>query len=218
MNTPIIMKITVFGATGMVGRKLVAQSLAKGFTVNAFGRNVEELIDKDNRDKQLNAIKGYVFDEKNVRNAIENVDAVISVLGGAIDGTDKSRSLGMKNIIKQMEDSGIKRIIALGGMGVLNADDDHYILDTQAYPEEFKTVGQEHLLAYLYLQESSLDWTFVCAPAILNEDGNRHYTTKADYLPEPNHHEISAGDLSDFMLKEIRERKYVHHRVGISWL
>ena len=41
------MVITIFGATGMVGTKLVAQALAKGFVVKAFGRNVENLIDTD---------------------------------------------------------------------------------------------------------------------------------------------------------------------------
>ena len=210
------MKIAVFGATGMVGRKLVEQSLAKDFYVNAFGRNVEDLIDKDSRDEHLTAIKGYVFDEKDVRNAIKDTDAVISVLGGAFDGTDKSRSLGMKNIIKQMENTGVKRIIALGGMGVLTADDDHYVLDTPGYPQQLKTVGQEHLLAYLYLQESSLDWTFVCPSMILDEDGKRHYITSADYPPDSDRHEIAAGDLAAFMLTEMIERKYIRHRVGIS--
>lgn len=210
------MKITVFGATGMVGRKLVEKSLAKDFYVKAFGRNVEELIDKDNRDERLTAIKGYVFDEKDVNKAVKDADAVISVLGGAFDGTDKSRSLGMKNIITQMENAGVKRIIALGGMGVLTADDDHYVLDTPGYPQQLKTVGQEHLLAYLYLEESSLDWTFVCPSTILDEEGKRNYITSADYLPDPDHHEIAAGDLADFMLKEIAERKYIRHRVGIS--
>ena len=71
------MKITVFGATGMVGKRVVAQALAKGFSVNAFGRNVEDLIDKDNRDEHLSAIKGYVFDETDVYKAVKNADAVI---------------------------------------------------------------------------------------------------------------------------------------------
>ena len=34
------MTITIFGATGMVGKQLVQQALFKGYTVKAFGRNV----------------------------------------------------------------------------------------------------------------------------------------------------------------------------------
>lgn len=210
------MKITVFGATGMVGKRIVARALAMDYDVNAFGRNVEDLIDKDHRDEHLTAIKGYVFDEPEVFKALKGVDAVVSVLGGSSDGTDKSRSLGMKNILQQMEKAGVNRIIGLGGMGALNADDDHYVLDTPGYPQQYKIVGQEHLLAYLFLQASSLEWTFVCPPDIVDEDGNGQYITNADYLPEPDRGVIAAGDLAAFMLKEITNRKYVRHRVGIS--
>lgn len=212
------MKVTVFGATGMVGKKIVAKALAKGWTVTAFGRNVEELIDKDNRNKQFTAIKGYVFDENDVLHALKNTETVISVIGGGFEVTDKSRSLGIKNIITQMQKAGVKRIVALGGTGVLNADADHYILDTPGYPEDYKNVAQEHLLAYLFLQASSLDWTFVCPSSILKQEGNHQYTTSKDYLPQPNHDEIAVGDLSEFILTELTEKKYVRHRVGISRL
>lgn len=212
------MNITVFGATGLTGKKIVAQALAKGYLVNAFGRNVEDLLDKETRDDHFVATKGYVFDESDVYHALKKADAVISVLGGAIDGTDKSRSLGIKNIINQMEKAGVKRIIALGGMGVLQADDQHFVLDMPNYPEEYQMVGQEHLQAYRFLLASSLDWTFICPPTILNEEGNRQYITLADYQPEPNRFEIAAGDLADCMLTEITQRKFVHHRAGISRL
>lgn len=119
------MTITVFGATGQVGKQVVNQALALDFTVKAFGRNVEHLIDADNRNKKFEAIKGYVFDANEVLEAIKHSDAVISALGGNFDGTDRTRSLGMKNIVSQMQIAGVNRIIALGGLGVLNADEKH---------------------------------------------------------------------------------------------
>ncbi len=210
------MKITVFGATGLVGKRVIAKGLANGFTITAFGRNVEGLLDKDARDDHFHAVKGYVFDAGDVLYAVKEADAVISVLGGAFDGTDKSRSLGMKNIIAQMEKAGVKRIVALGGMGVLDDIHGKYLLDALDYPEEYKPVGQEHLQAYLYLKDSSLDWSFVCAPDIIDADGNGHYITTADHAPEPNRYKIAAGDLADCMLKETGGREYVHHRIGIT--
>lgn len=210
------MTITVFGATGMVGKRIVEQARAAGHSIIAFGRNVEDLIDRDNRDPQLRAVKGYVFDASDVSSALTGADAVISVLGGAMDGTDKSRSLGIKNIILQMEDLGISRIVALGAMGVLTADNGRYVLDQPTYPAALRAVGQEHLLAYLYLQASRLDWTFVCPPGIQDEEGKRDYTTTMDTVPAENKNEIAAGDLAAFMLKELSSRQYLRHRVGIS--
>jgi putative NADH-flavin reductase len=209
------MKLIVFGATGMVGKRIVAQALARGDEIVAFGRNVDSLIDKDNRSDQLTAFKGYVFSEADVAKAIGGGDAVISVLGGAIDGTDKSRSLGIKNIIRQMELKGLKRIIALGGIGILNASDDHYMLDTPEYPASLRAVGQEHMLAYLFLQASTLEWTFFCPPAITDEEGSRNYLTSADYPPEQCLNQVAAGDLAEAMLRELGESQYQKRRVGI---
>ncbi len=210
------MNITVFGATGLVGKRVIELGLAHGFNMTAFGRNVEGLIDKDARDEHFTAIKGYVFDASDVLKAVKGADAVISTLGGSIDGTDKSRSLGMKNIIQQMEKAGVKRIVALGGMGVLDDSNGDYLMDAPTYPEEYRAVGQEHLQAYQFLKESSLTWSFVGSPDIIDAAETGNYTTTANHAPEPNNYQINAGDLAAFMLKEAVENKYVHQRVGIS--
>lgn len=212
------MTITVFGATGQVGKQIIAQGLAMGFFVKAFGRNIEKLIDKDIDNENFKAIKGYVFDESEVNDAIKNSDAVISVLGGGIDGLDKTRSLGMKNILAQMEKLNVKRIVALGGLGVLNATDDTLILDDPNYPPEFKAVGLEHLQAFEMLQNSHTDYTFVCSPNIVDADPSGKYITTATYAPTPNNFSISTGDLAHFMLQELSKNEYIKCKVGISSL
>lgn len=210
------MTITVFGATGQVGIRIVRLALQKGFTVKAFGRSVEEMIDEDLRNDKFEAIKGYVFDEDQVYKAVQGSDVVFSALGGSFDGNDKTRSLGIKNIVSQMEKAGVNRIIAVGGMGVLNADENTYILDTPGYPEMYQPVGREHLKAFFVLQASKLDWTFVCPPDIKNEEATGLYHTNNNYSPENNNNRINAGDLALFMLNEAVENEHLHQRVGIS--
>ena len=210
------MILTIFGATGLVGKQVVRQALANGHTVKAFGRNIEQFIDLSNRSKNFEAIKGYVFDEQEVLDAVKSSDAIISTLGGSFDGKDKVRSLGLRNICRQMQKAGVKRIIALGGMGILNADENTLIIDTPNYPQMYMPVGREHAKAYEYLVASNLDWTFIGAPDIIDDDANNKYTTKADYLPEPNYYKISSGNLAAFMLTEISQNLFVKKRVGIS--
>lgn len=214
------MIITVFGATGQVGKYVVSQALAAGYSVRAFGRSVNTLIDKDISSDNLVAIKGYVFEEADVRAAIAGADAVVSVLGGAFDGKDRTRSLGMKNIVTQMTKTGVKRIVALGGMGILHTSEHpgELLIEQPDYPEQYKPVGLEHLAAFRSLEASDLDWTFICAPDILDQPGNRQYISAALYPPQPNHYQIAAGDLADCMLQCIRNRQYIHQRVGISRL
>jgi len=208
------MKIIVFGATGQTGRRLVQQALFNGDTVRAFGRNVFTADLPD--DEHLERIQGALFDEGEVFKAIRGCDAVLSVIGGGIDSSDKTRTLGMKNIIKQMKKAGIKRIIALGGLGVLNADENSLLIDQEGYPEEYKAVGKEHQKAWEMLKESGLDWTFVCAPNLVDAGPTGSFTTAADYPPAQNNYRINTGDLALFMLNELKKNEYVHHRVGIS--
>ncbi len=208
------MNIVVFGATGQVGKQIVKQALFHEYHVTAFGRNVFTEFNMD--EKNLELIKGGVFDEDEVLDAVKGCDAVLSALGGSFDGTGKSRSLGIKNIIAQMQKAGVKRIVALGGMGILNFDENTLVIDTEDYPKEYILVGEEHRKAYEYLKDSGLDWTFVCSPDIINADATGEFITSANYPPEPNKYKINAGDLALFMLNEVSKNNYVRERVGIS--
>jgi putative NADH-flavin reductase len=209
------MILTIFGATGKVGKRIVRYALAKGHIVRAFGRNITKLIDEDLRNDHLKAIKGAVFDTGEVLNAISGADAVLSVLGGSFDGTDKARSLGMKNIVAQMEKARVEKIVALGGFGILSTPDGGFLMDEPDYPKEYLPVGNEHKQAYLYLKDSNLDYTFVCSPDIKDKDATEEYVTSETYPPASDKFYIAAGDLAHFMVNEAEQQKYERERVGI---
>lgn len=207
------MKIVVFGATGQVGRHIVSQALLKNHQVRAFGRNVHEIPDNS---PDLELIKGGVFDTEDVFRAIKGTDAVISALGGGFDGRDKTRSLGMKNIIEQMKNNGVMRIIALGGMGVLDHPEGGLIIDQPDYPAEFLPVGKEHQKAWDLLNGSGLNWTFLCSPDIIDADPQGNFITSAHVFPEGATTTIHSGDLALFMLQELENEQFPQQRVGIG--
>ncbi len=208
------MKVIVFGATGMVGKELVKQALYNGYDVKAFGRNV--FIEGLPEDNKLELVQGALFDEGEVYHAIKGCDAVLSAIGGATDGTDKTRSLGMKNIVKQMEKAGVKRIVALGGMGILDGINEKMIMDEDDFPAQYHAVSQEHKKALDVLNSSSLDWTFVCPPVIESGEPTGIFHTAAGQLPETNSFKVRSGDLAMFMLKELSKNEYLLQKVGIS--
>lgn len=206
------MKLVIFGATGQIGIQLIKQAVWRGHQVKAFGRNV---FDIKFEDEKVQLIKGSVFDEGEVYDAVKASDAVFSALGGSIDGEDKTRSLGIKNIVKQMQQAGVKRIIAVGTYGILNASDGKLILESDNYPKQFLPVGQEHLKALHYLQQSNLDWTFVCPPTIVDDGPKGTYHVNKDYPPQPNTMRITSGDIALFMLNELEKNEFVKSKVGI---
>lgn len=206
--------LIVFGATGLVGKQLTEQALYMGHHVRAFGRNVftTDYLQTDN----LHRVQGALFDAHEVYDAIRGCDAVLSAIGGGQDGTDKSRTLGMKNILTQMQKAGVKRIIAIGDECVLENAEGKMLLDEEDYPREKMPLALEHKKAYELLTGSSLNWTFVCPARIIDRGPTGHYTTAADHQPGSGVHSINSGDLALFMLNELTKNEYIERRVGIS--
>ena len=211
------MIITVFGATGKVGKQIVKACLNDGHSVRAYGRNV--FTSNFREEPPLALFPGTLFDEEAVFNVLKGSDAVLSAIGGAMDGTDKSRSLGMKNIVHQMERAGVERIINLGGLGILEDPTKVHgelIMDSDNFPLHYYNVAKEHLEAYKYLNSSSLKWTCICAPEIVYEGPTGKYVTAANQQPANNHYHINAGDIALFMVDELQKNEYIRVKVGIS--
>ena len=210
------MVVTIFGATEPIGLQVMQQALAKNHIVKAFGRNVEQLIDKDLHNDKFIAIKGYVFDAADVAKAIKGSDIVVSCLGGGVESTDKTRSLGIKNIIAQMHQCHVNRLVAVGGIGVLNAADDTLIMDTEEFPEELKTVSLEHLNVWEQLQLSNLNFTFVCVPHVVKADAISEYTTSPTYMPIPNKNVITTANIAHCILQCIEKNEHIKQKIGLS--
>jgi putative NADH-flavin reductase len=207
------MNLTIFGATGKVGKQIVELALFRDNKVRAFSPNVYDVFSTEK--KNLELMKGYVFQDDDLDVALQSCDAVISALGGTTDGSDKTRSLGMKKIVAAMKRNGLKRIIAVGGSSVLNFDAETLIYEREVFPNEQIPLAKEHYAAWKNLENSGLDWTFVCPPFIPQAEYSGLYLTQKDYPPEGSN-EIKGGDLADFILREITNRAYLNCRVGIS--
>ena len=209
------MKIIVFGATGMVGKELVKQALYNGYEVKAYGRNV--IFEGLPEDKKVELVQGALFDEGDVLFAIKGCDAVLFAVAGSSDGSDKSISLGLKTVVKQMEKAGVKRIVALGGMGVLNGVNKNMLMEEDDFPPQYNVVSIEHKKALDILESSSVDWTMVCPPAVEAGEATGIFNVAADQLPEPNKEKINSGDLALFMLKQLKQSDYLQQKVSISY-
>ena len=72
------------------------------------------------------------------------------------------------------------------------------------------------LAALKILETSSLDWTFICPPTILDKDFTGNYITAENSVPENNLGEINAGDLADCMLKVIEKKQFIKAKAGIT--
>src|SRR5690242_9717687 len=101
------MIVPVFGASGRVGRLVVAEALARGHTVRAFIHRTNNF----ELHPQLSVAQGDIHDPQAVKQAIQGSDAVISTLASWGSSTKDIVSAAMRTIIPAMEAAGIERII-----------------------------------------------------------------------------------------------------------
>ena len=210
------MKLVIFGATGHVGQHLVAQALEQGHQVTAFTRSPEKLRQTH---KNLRLFQGDVLNGTQVTAAIPGHDVVLVAVGMPLRNKDQLRAKGTGNIVSAMQQTGVKRLICLSGMG---ANDSHAML-----PALYKYLLVPLLMRHLYrdheLQEnivttSGLDWT-LARPAAFDVKGDHtgEYWHGFDPRDRKLKVKISTADVADFMLRQIDNDTYLHKAPCLSY-
>jgi uncharacterized protein YbjT (DUF2867 family) len=102
------LKVTVFGATGQIGRLVVGDLLAGGHDVTAYVRNPGKLGRSDPR---LVTVTGELSDQAGIQQAVRGSDAVISALGLLLrrGSTGTPLTDGTKNIVAAMQTEHVGR-------------------------------------------------------------------------------------------------------------
>lgn len=165
------MKVAIIGATGFVGRRVVDEALARGMQVTAIARQKKDLPDHAN----LTVALGDVADTAWLAGQLHGQDAVISAYnpGWGEDNLYEKTTRGAQQILTAVEQSGVKRLLVVGGAGSLEVAPGVELVDTPQFPENIRPGAQAvRDLRNKLRNESALDWTYL-SPAALLEPGKR---------------------------------------------
>jgi len=102
------MKITVLGATGLTGREIVRQALARGHDVTAVARDPSKL-----EGDQVRRAAGDVRDPESMARALAGAETIVSALGVAKGESPGVLTGGAHAIVA----SGATRVVWLGAFG-----------------------------------------------------------------------------------------------------
>ncbi|MFN8863295.1 MAG: NAD(P)-dependent oxidoreductase [Flavobacteriales bacterium] len=202
------MKVVVFGAAGRTGFEVVRRALEKGHKVKAVVRNLAQisLIHPN-----LEVVSGDALSQDSVSKAVEGQDAVVSCLSSA---ELSHRQVFIHHIINAMRLHKARRVIAIGGIGALQASEHLKVYETTTFPREYVDITQAHIRVLDALLTSRLDFTFVCPPQIKEGERTGGYKTQDGYPTQG--WSITTGDLADFMVSELQSNQFVGKKVGIS--
>lgn len=202
------MKIAVYGATGMIGSRLVTEALGRGHQVAGISRSGGALPEGAEESK------GDAGDAVLAAHIAGDADLVISAIGPSRTGGDRREYLAsLRNLVENL---GGTRILVVGGAGSLLVEGGTRLVDVPEFPEIYRDealVAAEALEYFRGLGEE-IDWTFVSPPPLI-QPGARSGAYKLG-LDSPAGDEISAEDFAVALLDEAERPAHRRRRFTVA--
>jgi uncharacterized protein YbjT (DUF2867 family) len=202
------MQVIVFGADGLVGRRLVERALGRGHSVTAVGSD-EPLADAPN--ERLRLVRGNVLSQFSFEHALAGQQAVFFALDA--EGSDAAHSEGIRNVLAAMASHKTRRLICLSaerreqrprGLRIFRQRG-----RAQATQSDLRRME-------VLVRASDTAWTIVRPAPIVDAPGRGRRREGPGYAL-PGGSQIAAADVADFLLDQLESDANVGHAVAIAW-
>ena len=202
------MRIAIVGATGNVGRRVIAEALQRGHQVTAIARTAVADLPEGVTWKAAD-----LADPAATAAALSGNDVV--VLTVRFGNTDFGRAL---DGIRQ---SGVPRLLVVGGAASLESEPGKVLLDQPGFPDFIKPEATPARAALELLRtETELDWTYL-SPSMMFGPGERtgvfRLGTDALLTAADGKSSISYEDYSIALLDEIETPKHSRTRFTVGY-
>lgn len=166
------MNIALIGATGFVGKAVLEELLSRGHTVRALQRDAAKLVARPGLTVRSVDVLG---DGASLAAELAGVDAVVSAFNAGWGNPNLHDDFlrGSDAIAAAAREAGV-RLIVVGGAGSLFIAPGQQLVDSPAFPAEWKSgaLAAREALNRLRADQTGLDWTFL-SPAMHLAPGAR---------------------------------------------
>jgi putative NADH-flavin reductase len=224
------MKLTIFAATGGIGRHILEQAVAADHDVTAVVRNPRALQGQTEKVRIVSADLSSP-DPAVLESAVRGADAVLSGLGPRRPKADAGiTSRGTRAIVEAMDAAGVRRLVVVSAAPVGTVPSPGRPSPPKHDPGDgffMRNVGSrvahalfgEHYadLALMedILRESHLDWTISRPPKLTNKSLTGAYRTAYDQNVRGGW-SVSRADVAQHMLRVLDEPETIGHPIGIA--
>jgi putative NADH-flavin reductase len=213
------MRITVFGAAGSAGSKIVTEALSRGHEVTAVVRSEARF---DQLPSAANKRQGDASCIEDVIKLSEGQDIVIAATRPP-EGKERDLIAISHSLLTGLSQTQV-RLIAVGGAGSLNVADRKSTLvvdDTRYVSPAWRDIAVACVDQYqIYKAETRANWTYLSPPAMLIS-GERTATFrlgKDDLLvDQQGQSTISYEDLAVALLDEAEQNNFPQQRFTLAY-
>jgi putative NADH-flavin reductase len=207
------MRVGIVGATGGVGRWLMAIARENGDHVKILVRDPSKLP----RDLgAIGVVRGDVLDREAVETVIGGCDVIFSALGAHGLGKTLLYSLGTANIIAAMKRASIKRLLAVSSAGVEDDPNMNVFARRVLMPFVLGNVLADMREMERLIGESDLVWTIVRPGRLTDGPRTGLYRANERFVPERGR-EISRADVADFMVRVVVDERALRKIVALCY-
>jgi uncharacterized protein YbjT (DUF2867 family) len=224
------MKLTIFAATGGIGRQTLKQAAGAGHDVTAVVRNPHKLPGGLSRPVSVVTADLAAPDPATLRSAVEGAGAVLSGLGPRSDSEAGIATRGRRVIAAAMKAAAARRIVVVSAapIGTVPSparpnppkhDPGDGFLMRRLGPPLTKAAFRKHYadLAQMegVLRGSDLDWTAVRPPPLTDKPLTGTYRTARGQNVRRGIL-ISRADVAHYMLRALDQPETIRLTIGIA--
>ena len=221
------MKLTIFAATGGIGRQLLGQAVAAGHDVTAVARNPQSLA-------AVRAVAADLAsaDPAALQPAVAGADAVLSALGPRTKADAGVAARGTEVITEAMRAAGVRRVIVVSAapIGTIASPGrphpprhdpgDGFIIRYLADPIVKRALRAHYadlarMEDVLRDSDSDLDWTIVRPPRLTDKPVTGRYRTAYGQNIRRGVF-VSRADVAHYMLSVLDNPETFRQTVGIA--
>ena len=221
------MKLTIFAATGGIGRQALEQAVAAGHEVTAVVRNPKKL----SREVRVVTADLATSDPAALESAVKGADAVLSGLGPRSASEAGIAGQGTRAIVQAMKATNVRRIVVVSAapIGTVPSpgrpnppkhDPGDGFFVRNLFGPLIKAALRKHFadLALMedVLRDSGLDWTVVRPPRLTGKPVTGSYRTAYGQNLRRGLF-VSRADVAHLMLRVLRQPETVKQAIGIAY-
>ena len=223
------MKLTIFAATGGIGRQLLGQAVAAGHDVTAVARNLRGLSPVPARAVAADLASA---DPAALQPAVAGADAVLSALGPRTKADAGVAARGTEVITEAMRAAGVRRVIVVSAAPIGTVPSpgrphpprhdpgDGFIIRYLADPIVKRALRAHYadlarMEDVLRDSDSDLDWTIVRPPRLTDKPVTGRYRTAYGQNIRRGVF-VSRADVAHYMLSVLDNPETFHRTVGIA--
>lgn len=208
------MKVVLFGASGMIGSRILQELIQRGHSVVAVVRNPEKLTVG-----KAAVVKGDVTNQASVASAAKGADAAISAYAPPQDNPQMVVAAAQA-LLAGLASADVKRVLVVGGAGSLEVAPGVQLVDAPTFPAAWKGIALAHRDVLPLLKASNLDWSYF-SPAAIIQPGERtgKFNVGGTSLvtDEKGESRISAEDYAVAAVDEIENPKHVREQFTVGY-